>query len=103
MDREEKKLARQALREERREIIGPAYRRSREHMEIIKRLGVLLTGGSLTVPELSKAAELPTPCVLWHVIAMKKYGMVNEVEKDGDYFRYALAADDQQGKSQDHA
>ena len=102
MDHQEKKLARQALRTERRDTIGPAYRRSREHMEIIKRIGVLLTGGPLSVPALSEAIKLPEPRVLWHVMAMKRYGMVNEHGKDGDYFRYALAAE-QQEMSEDHA
>ena len=83
---------RKALRNKRQEQIARAYRNSRGHTEIIKRLGVELCGGPLTVPELSEATGLPSPDVLWHVMAMKRYGMLNEHAKDGDYFRYALAA-----------
>ena len=83
---------RKALRHKRRDQIATAYRNSRGHMEVIKKIGVELGGGPLTVPELSDATGLPSPEVLWHVMAMKRYGMVNEQAKDGDYFRYVLAA-----------
>jgi len=82
---------RKALRHDRREQIATAHGKSRGHMEVIKRLGVALGGGPQTVPELSEATGLTSPDVLWHVMAMKKYGMVNEHAKDGEYFRYALA------------
>ena len=81
-----------ALRDERRQSIARAYRQSRRHMETIKRIGVVLAGNPQTVPELADATGLPSADVLWHVMAMKKYGMVAEGKKDGDYFRYALAA-----------
>jgi hypothetical protein len=83
---------RKALRQKRQKQIARAYRNSRGHMEVIKRIGVELGGGPLTVPELSEVTGLPSPEVLWHLMAMKRYGMVNEHAKDGDYFRYAVAA-----------
>jgi len=83
---------RKALRKNRQKQIARAYQRSRGHMDVIKRIGVELGGGPQTVPELSEATGMPTPDVLWHLMAMKRYGMVNEHAKDSDYFRYVLAA-----------
>jgi predicted transcriptional regulator len=41
-----------------------------------------------TVPELSQQTGLPADHVLWHVTAMRKYGMVQEVRPEGDYVKY---------------
>lgn len=44
-----------------------------------------------TVPEMAAETGLPANEVLWHVIAMKKYGQVAETGLDGYYYRYTLA------------
>jgi predicted Rossmann fold nucleotide-binding protein DprA/Smf involved in DNA uptake len=44
-----------------------------------------------TVPEMATETGLPANEVLWHVIAMKKYGQVAETGLDGYYYRYTLA------------
>jgi predicted Rossmann fold nucleotide-binding protein DprA/Smf involved in DNA uptake len=44
-----------------------------------------------TVPEMAAESGLPANEVLWHVIAMKKYGQVAETGLDGYYYRYTLA------------
>lgn len=44
-----------------------------------------------TVPEIAAETGLPANEVLWHVIAMKKYGQVAETGLDGFYYRYTLA------------
>jgi hypothetical protein len=46
--------------------------------------------GAKTIPELAAAAVLPADRVLWHVMAMKKYDLVREAGKDGDYYQYVL-------------
>ena len=50
-----------------------------------------MTTGPKTVPEIAAESGLPAHEVLWHVIAMKKYGIVSETGLDGYYYRYALA------------
>lgn len=52
-----------------------------------------LRDGPLTVPEIAEAAGLGTKEVLWYVTAMRKYGQLVEDSQDGDYMRYALAAE----------
>jgi predicted transcriptional regulator len=49
-----------------------------------------LKGGPKTVPELARATGLEPKAALWHVMAMRRYGMVVEGERRGDYFEYVL-------------
>jgi predicted transcriptional regulator len=49
-----------------------------------------MQAGPKTVPELATDIQLPTQEVLWHVIAMKKYGLVTEAGLDDGYYRYRL-------------
>jgi len=44
-----------------------------------------------TVPELAAATGLPAPAVLWHVVALKKYGLVTETGLSDGYYQYRLA------------
>ena len=45
--------------------------------------------GPRTIPELAQDTGEPSDKLLWHVMAMKKYGLVAELEQRGDYFAYA--------------
>lgn len=45
---------------------------------------------SLTIPQIAAATSLPSDQVLWHVIAMKEYGLIQEVGKDGNYYEYQV-------------
>jgi predicted transcriptional regulator len=49
------------------------------------------------VPQLAEATNLPAHEVLWHVAAMKKYGLVTEAGTDetGDYYFYRLTKEAQ--------
>jgi hypothetical protein len=62
----------------------------KEQGRIRKALRSALAGGPRTVPELGAQCELPTPTVLWHLMAMRRYGEVVEAGEAGDYVRYAL-------------
>lgn len=62
----------------------------KEQGRIRKALRSALAGGPRTVPELGAQCELPTPAVLWHLMAMRRYGEVVEAGEAGDYVRYAL-------------
>lgn len=43
-----------------------------------------------TVPELAQLLQLPAPEVMWHVMALKKYGAVVEAGERGEYVTYTL-------------
>jgi hypothetical protein len=62
----------------------------KEQGRIRKLLRGALAGGPRTVPELGAECELPTTTVLWHLMAMRRYGQVVEAGEAGDYVRYAL-------------
>ena len=57
-----------------------------------KQLHRILDAGPSTVPQLSSATGIPSHKVLWHIAAMKKYGLVEEGGMDdaGDYYVYRL-------------
>lgn len=86
------------LREER----GDAYEKARAankatrqtRAQVVKSLKV----EPKTVPELTEELGLPTEQVLWHVMAMRKYGQVLEGEQEGDFFRYQLVEKEKKGK-----
>ena len=68
--------------------------------------GLVVRGGSLyedmiaealgvepkTVPELAEALGMPSHEVMMHLMAMRRYGRVEELPRDrrDDYFRYRL-------------
>ncbi len=58
--------------------------------KVRKDLTVALKSGPKTVPELAAAAGLDPKATLWHVMAMRRYGMVAEGKQRGDYFEYVL-------------
>ena len=63
---------------------------SREHNKIKKKLKKALKESPLTVPELFEATHIPIEKVFWHLMSLKKYGVVIEGEEQGSYVKYAL-------------
>ncbi len=84
-------MAMKMLRLERKEAIGRARERIREQNAVIRAIRKALAGGGMTVPELAEAVELDTRTTLVYISTLKKYGMVGEGAKEGDYFRYELS------------
>ncbi|MFL7838223.1 MAG: hypothetical protein ACK2U5_24390 [Candidatus Promineifilaceae bacterium] len=41
-----------------------------------------------TIPELAELSGIPAGEVLWHITAMKKYGLVAEAGMCGEYYLY---------------
>lgn len=66
----------------------------RDEMVMRDRIAVLLRPGPLTIPEIAERLGEPSPEVVCWVMAMRRYGMVEEHGKaDADgYFSYALKA-----------
>ena len=87
MDRRE---ALKALREQRAGILEGAQQRLKEQVRRRKEIRAALKDGPHTAPEVAAATGIPTAMVFWDLMAMKKYGLVVEVDEDGDYYRYQL-------------
>jgi predicted transcriptional regulator len=83
-----------ALRETHKDTVERTQALLKEQQAIRKKLRAAMTGEPKTIPEIAAAAELPSHEVLWHVMAMKKYDLVREVGKSGDYYQYTLAEGD---------
>jgi predicted Rossmann fold nucleotide-binding protein DprA/Smf involved in DNA uptake len=64
--------------------------RTKDTRETVKAIEGALKSGPRTVPEISAETKIPTPKVLWFLMAMKKYGRVAEAGHAGDYLRYGL-------------
>ena len=60
----------------------------KELRKLRKKLGAVLAEGPKTVPEIAKACEIDTKSALWHVMAMKRFGTVEEKGTKGDYYLY---------------
>ncbi len=87
----DKKEAMKLLREQRKAYIEKARAKIKEQNKVIKSIKEQLKDGGKTVPQLSTAINLPTDKVMWYVASLRKYGVLQEGEKDGDYFKYILA------------
>ncbi|MBG0776367.1 MAG: winged helix-turn-helix domain-containing protein [Desulfovibrionaceae bacterium] len=88
-----------ALRAERAAWVERASARARETRKELKALRAALAatgatesaaGAGATVPEIAAAANLAPDRALWLLASLRKFGEVAEVDKDGDFYRYAL-------------
>ncbi len=78
------------LREQHKTTVEATQARLRDLQAIRKKVRTALGGEALTVTELAAAIAMPADQVLWHITAMRKYGLVAEVGQDDGYYRYAL-------------
>ena len=76
------------LRQERNHYIAAAKSRVKEQSKLIKKIRKELKNGGRTVPEIATATEISTADVLWYLMALKKYGLIIEGEKEDGYFKY---------------
>lgn len=83
------KTALKALRGTRKAWIARAAARVKTQKKALKAIRERLAEGDATVPEIAEATGMPADSVLWYVAAMKKYGEIVEVRKNGGFFRYA--------------
>jgi predicted Rossmann fold nucleotide-binding protein DprA/Smf involved in DNA uptake len=79
------------LREQHSEGVKATQALLKEMNNVRKQLRQAMQTAPRTVPEMAAETGLPANEVLWHVIAMKKYGQVAETGLDGYYYRYTLA------------
>jgi predicted transcriptional regulator len=83
------------LREEHVEDVERTQALLKEQNAFRKKLRQAMQGGPKTIPEIAAAAQLPANEVLWHVMAMKHYDLVREVGRDGSYYQYQLAEEEE--------
>ncbi len=76
------------LRAEHQETVERTQALLKEQQALRRKIGQALGDEARTVPEIAEAAGLPADQVLWHVTAMKKYGLVVETGKSGEYYLY---------------
>jgi len=92
------------LRKEREPQVKAAQAASKAVRAERKRIGAELESGPKSVPQLAATVDMSTDRVLWHIAAMRKYGeLVEAPDKDGDYFTYELAQEEdvESGESAD--
>jgi hypothetical protein len=85
----------QVLRERRGGIPKALIAANREQKKLLERLKEALRGGGRTVPEVAAETGLASGEVLWHLMALKKFGEVAEGEERDGYFEYRLAEEEE--------
>jgi hypothetical protein len=86
------------LRSERGNMYEQARAKNKEIKLVRAKVKKALAVEPKSVPSLASELEIPSEDVLWHLMAMRKYGAVAEGEPEDDYFRYRLVADLEKGK-----
>ena len=76
------------LRAEHQETVKRTQARLKEHKQTHRQICQVIRENAKTVPEISEAIGTPTPEVLWHLTALKKYDIVAEDGMCGDYVLY---------------
>jgi predicted transcriptional regulator len=61
-----------------------------EQQKIYKALRAALKNGPRTVPQLAKECSLPSPTVMWHLMALRRYGQVLDGPEENGYLLYTL-------------
>jgi hypothetical protein len=80
------------LRGERKDILERNKERLKKQNQEIILIKKELKNGPRTVPAIAAATGLAGDKILWYVMAMKKYGEIQEGELADGYFNYILDA-----------
>jgi hypothetical protein len=84
------KSALAALRESRGGVSAEMKAWLKDQQDVRKKLRASLAGGPRTVPDLAGACGLEPARVLWHLMAMRRYGEIAEAGERDRYVLYAL-------------
>ncbi len=84
------KEALKKLRQVRKPMVAKAKEAIRTQNHIIGQIKAQIAEEARTIPAIARKTSLPTSQVLLFITGLKHYGLVAEVEKDGDYFKYRL-------------
>ena len=80
----------QALRESRGGVSTEMKAWLKDQQDVRRQLRAALAGGARTVPDLARDCGLESGRVLWHLMAMRRYGEVAEAGECGRFLLYAL-------------
>jgi predicted transcriptional regulator len=80
----------QILRERYGGVSEKLKMKTRSQQKIFKNINESIKNVYRTVPEISKLTGIPSHEVLWHLMAMKKYGMIIEGDERDGYYEYTL-------------
>jgi predicted transcriptional regulator len=80
-----------SLREDHKETVARTQTLLKEQKKLQQQLCQVLREKPRTVPEVAQETGLPSDQFLWHITAMKKYGLILETGMCGDYYLYQLA------------
>jgi predicted transcriptional regulator len=80
-----------SLKKQHAETAARAQEYLKTQQKVRRELKKAMKPGPMTIPQIAKTVDMPKDVVLWHVVAMKKYDIVEETGQDGDYYLYALA------------
>lgn len=80
------------LRAQHRKSVKTAQVMLKEQQTARKAISRAIQGGPKSVPQIAEATGIPAHEVLWHVAAMKKYGLIKEegLDEDYEYYLYSL-------------
>ncbi len=81
------------LREDHKETVSRTQALLKEQKAARKQICQHMRNEPKTIPEVAQLAGLPPSEVLWHVTAMKKYGLVVETDMCGEYYLYQRVED----------
>jgi predicted transcriptional regulator len=90
MSEKERAEALKRLREEHKETVTRSRALLKEQQAKRKAIQEALEEGPKTVPEVADLTGFASHDVMWHMMAMKKYDLIKELELDGEYYRYQL-------------
>ena len=76
------------LREEHKESVTRAQALLKEQKAIRRQICQPIRDEPKTVPEIAMLTNIPSDQVLWHIMAMKKFGQVIETGMCGEYYLY---------------
>jgi predicted Rossmann fold nucleotide-binding protein DprA/Smf involved in DNA uptake len=76
------------LREEHKETVARTQTLLKEQQATRRELCKHARDEPKTIPELAELSGIPAGEVLWHITAMKKYGLVAETGMCGEYYLY---------------
>jgi predicted transcriptional regulator len=78
------------LREEHKETVTRSKALLKEQQAKRKAIRKAMEEGPKTVPEVADLTGFASHDVMWHMMAMKKFDLIEELEMDGEYYRYQL-------------
>ncbi len=79
------------LREEHKETVTRTQALLKEQKAIRRQICQPMRQEPKAIPDIAELTGIPADQILWHVTAMKKYGLIVENGMCGEYYLYQMA------------